>query len=144
MACINSLSRILFLAALLVGPAAAADSVLSGTWQHVEPASAAGPASEMFLELRFAPNGYFESLMRTSASRPSGTFIMTSGHYWQTGANSYVAAAEATMVCAGPESCRAYPDAAPALGLGTHNTVHLERVGNLDLMVNGQRWVRVQ
>jgi hypothetical protein len=144
MACINTLSRILILAALLVGPAAAEDSVLSGTWQHVEPASAAGPASEMFLELRFAPNGYFESRMRTSVSRPSGTFIMTSGHYWQTGANSYVAAAAQTVVCASLESCRAYSGAAPALGLGTLSTVHIERVGNLELMVNGQRWVRVK
>jgi hypothetical protein len=141
----NSLSCALLLAALLVGPAAAApaDSVLSGTWQHVDPASAAGPAKETFLELHFASNGSFETRMRTSASQPSGSFIMASGHYWQTGANSYVAAADETMACAGPETCRPFSDGAPALGLGTVSTVHFERVGDLELMVNGQRWVRV-
>jgi hypothetical protein len=143
---INSLSRVLLLAAVLVGPVAAADSVLSGTWQHVEPASAAGPARQMFLELHFASDGSFETRMRTSVSQPSGSFIIASGHYWQTGVNSYVAAADETMVCAGPETCRPFSEGAPALalGLGTVSTVHLERVGNLELMVNGQRWVRVR
>jgi hypothetical protein len=144
MDCISSLSRILLLAAILVGPVVAADSVLSGTWQHSEPASEAGPAKEMFLELHFASNGSFETRMRTSVSQPSGSFIMASGRYWQTGVNSYVAAAAETMACASAESCRPLSDGAPALGLGTIGTVHLERVGDLELMVNGQRWVRVQ
>jgi hypothetical protein len=143
---ISSLSRLPLLAAVLAGPVAASDSALSGTWQHVEPASQAGPAKEIFLELHFASNGSFETRMRASISQPSGSFIMASGHYWQTGVNSYVAAADETMVCAGPGSCRPFSDGAPAfaLGLGTVSTVHLERVGNLELMVNGQRWVRVQ
>jgi hypothetical protein len=143
---ISLLSRTVLLGAVLVGQVTASDSVLSGTWQHVEPASEAGPAKEMFLELHFASDGSFETRMTTSVSQPSGSFIMASGHYWRTGVNSYVAAAAETMACAGPDTCRPFSDGVPApvLGLGTVGTVHLERVGNLELMVNGQRWVRVQ
>jgi hypothetical protein len=144
MSVIRSLSAALALAAGVAVAPAADVQPLSGTWQHLDPAAAAGAAANRMV-MRFLPNGSYETRWSAMAGgAPRDDFVLVTGHYWRTGRDSYLAEAEVVMGCTGPGSCQPIPEGAPSLGLGTLKSVRFQLLGEREILANGQRWLRLE